>query len=156
MNNLDIGAGNELPKNTEEESWVGIDLSSNDERCVIRDLGRGLPFEDNKFDKIRAHNVLEHIKQDDYIFTWNEIYRCLKPEGIFEIMVPRHTSNASIQDPTHVRYFCPDSFIYFCDDGTGKTAFNGLSEGYGVKTLFKMIDNNFNEDNIIYFVVLKK
>jgi len=156
MNSLDIGCGNELFKDTEDEKWVGIDVSSRDERCILRDLSRGLPFEDNSFDKIKAHNVLEHIDQKDYIFVWNEIYRCLKPEGIFEIMVPRHTSDASIQDPTHVRYFCPDSFIYFCDDGTGETAFKGLSKSYGVTTLFKMVTNNFDEDNIIYFVILKK
>lgn len=153
---LDIGGGNEIPKNTEEETWIGIDLSSNDKRCIIRDLGKGLPFGNNEFDTIRAHNVLEHIKQEDYIFVWNEVYRCLKPNGIFEIEVPRWNKPASVQDPTHVRMFCPKSFQYFCDDGSGKTAFNGLSEGYGVKTLFKMVDNNFNEDNIIYLVILKK
>lgn len=156
MINLDIGCANQLKADTDNEKWIGIDLSSEDPRCIIRDLGRGLPFADKTFEEVKAHNVLEHIKQEDYIFVWNEIYRVLKPDGVFELMVPRHTSNASIQDPTHVRMFCPDSFQYFCDDGTGKTAFNGLSDGYGVKTLFKMVDNNFNEDNIIYFVVLKK
>jgi len=154
--NLDIGCGNELSKDTKMDKWVGIDLSSNDKRCIIRNLGRGLPFNDNYFDTIKAHNVLEHIKQKDYIFVWNEIYRCLKKDGIFEIMVPRWNKEVSIQDPTHVRFFCAESFQYFCDDGSGKTAFNGLSEGYGVKTKFKMIDNNFDEDNVIYFVILKK
>jgi len=154
--NLDIGCGNELPKDTAEEKWIGIDLSSNDKRCIIRDLGRGFPFSNNSFDKVRASNVLEHIKQDDYIFVWNEIYRVLKSDGIFEIEVPRWNKPASVQDPTHVRFFCLESFQYFCDNGSGKTAFNGLSEGYGVKTLFKMVDNNFNEDNVIYLVYLKK
>ena len=153
---LDIGCGNELPKDTETEKWCGIDLSSNDDRCIIRDLGRGIPFNDNTFDKVRCHNVLEHIKQEDYIFVWNEVYRVLKPGGIFEIEVPRWDKVSSVQDPTHVRFFVPESFQYFCDDGSGKTAFNGLSESYGVRTLFKMIDNNFNEDNIVYFVILKK
>jgi len=105
---------------------------------------------------IRAHNVLEHIDQEDYIFVWNEIYRVLKKDGIFDLMVPRWNKSAAIQDPTHVRYFCPESFQYFCDDGSGKTAFDGLSDSYGVKTLFKMIDNNFEKDDIVYHVILKK
>jgi len=161
--NLDVGCGNHIPENTKEDKWIGIDVSSKDPRCIIRDLKRGLPFDDNSFDMVKADNVLEHIDQADYIFVWNEVYRVLKPGGIFDIVVPRWKTPASIQDPTHVRFFCPESFQYFCDDGSGKTAFDGLSDGYGVKTLFKMIDNTFNktvicgqQEDVVYKVILKK
>jgi predicted SAM-dependent methyltransferase len=156
MLNLDIGGGNNIPKDTKEEQWIGIDLASDDPRCIIRDLKRGLPFENNSFGMVRAHNVLEHIPQEDYIFVWNEIHRVLKPEGYFDISVPNWKHPASVQDPTHVRFFAPESFQYFCDDGSGKTAFNGLSESYGVKTLFKMVDNTFDANDITFNVVLKK
>ncbi|MDC0586490.1 class I SAM-dependent methyltransferase [Gammaproteobacteria bacterium] len=44
------------------------------------------PFENESFDSIFLDNVLEHIEEPDNIL--NEIYRLLKPEGIFIIGVP--------------------------------------------------------------------
>lgn len=94
------------------EGWGGVD--------VIRDIEKGLPFDDNKFDRIEAHNILEHIK--DLIFVMNECYRVLKVGGTLDIIVP-FGRNATI-DPTHVRNFYENDFSFFinCD-------FNSLCAG---------------------------
>lgn len=47
----------------------------------LRDVSKKLPYEDNSFDKIICHNVLECI--EDKIGFINESYRILKKGGIF-------------------------------------------------------------------------
>jgi len=71
----------------------------------VRDLLRGLPFNDNTFDEIRAHHCLEHIPAgEDLIFVMSELCRVLKPGGILDISVP-HSSSFDA--------FCPDHRSYW-------------------------------------------
>lgn len=49
-----------------------------------------LPFEDNTFDVILLHHVLEHIPDDEGIIK--EIYRILKVGGVFILGVPNEGS----------------------------------------------------------------
>lgn len=69
-----------------------------------------LPFKDNSIDEIACFEVLEHLS--DLIFTMNEMWRVLKPEGTLKGKVPGTWSGA-IADPTHKRIFVPESFDYF-------------------------------------------
>lgn len=49
--------------------------------------GLNLPFRDATFDKVICSEVLEHVP--DYQAVLREIYRVLKPGGLFAVSVPR-------------------------------------------------------------------
>lgn len=73
------------------------------------------PTGDATVDAIRASHVMEHIPAGHQrIDVMNEAHRVLKPGGVFEIIVPFFTGSwHAIADPTHVSFWCLESFHYF-------------------------------------------
>jgi len=69
--------------------------------------------EDEMFDKIIANDVLEHIQ--DLVTAMTNCKRLLKPKGEMHIHVPYDLSLGAWQDPTHVRAFNENSFLYYTD-----------------------------------------
>ena len=61
--------------------WGGI--GGNDLLCM--DL-QNIPFEDKTFDVVISEEVMEHI--EDYNKALDEVYRVLKPEGIYIFTIP--------------------------------------------------------------------
>jgi SAM-dependent methyltransferase len=93
---LDIGCG-KMPykdyilKNSMVKQYIGLDLES----ALIYDenikadftwQGKKMPFTANEFDCAFGTEVLEHCPEPEVILK--EIYRVLKPEGIFFFTVP--------------------------------------------------------------------
>ena len=76
------------------EDFVNIDFSPiTSERealkCdVVHNLKFGLPFDDNSADLILLHQVGEHFNRHDGLILYKDVFRTLKPEGIFEMSVP--------------------------------------------------------------------
>jgi SAM-dependent methyltransferase len=109
---LNVGCGNQR-----KPGWIGIDKVQTPAVDIVRDLARGLPFEDSSVDEIYCDNVLEHIgPPEDFVFVLNEFYRVLKPGGLATIIVPDARSQGAWQDPTHVRAFVPRSALYWNQD----------------------------------------
>ncbi len=65
------------------------------------------------FDCIIANDVLEHIP--DLVSAMSNCLRLLRPGGRFEISVPYDLSLGAWQDPTHVRAFNENSWLYYTD-----------------------------------------
>ncbi len=65
------------------------------------------------FDKIIANDVLEHIP--DLVCAMTNCKNLLKPGGEFHIHVPYELSLGAWQDPTHVRAFNENSWLYYTD-----------------------------------------
>jgi len=112
LRRINVGCGNQkMP------GWIGIDRVPTAAVDLVRDLARGLPFEDSSVDEIYCDNVLEHIgPNEDFIFVLNEFYRVLKSGGIATLIVPDGRSQAAWQDPTHQRAFVPRSALYWNQD----------------------------------------
>jgi ubiquinone/menaquinone biosynthesis C-methylase UbiE len=72
---------------------------------VVRDLRRGIPFDDDSFDEILIDNVLEHFDVDDARFLIDEMYRVLRPGGKAVVIVPHARSDEAVQDPTHRSFY---------------------------------------------------
>ncbi|MBC8550660.1 MAG: class I SAM-dependent methyltransferase [Candidatus Brocadiales bacterium] len=53
---------------------------------IIADSQGHLPFSDNTFDRVKALDVLEHLP--DLPLALSEIYRVLKPNGVFCVAIP--------------------------------------------------------------------
>ncbi len=144
---LDIGSG-PIPKNPFLAKKVyGADLRSKTENNVVHaDLSTGqLPFENNSFDYVTAYDVLEHIPRISsinnqttypFILLMNEIFRVLKPGGVFFNIQPCYPSKDVFQDPTHVNIITEDTLmLYFCESAWARIygytgSFNMLADGW--------------------------
>ena len=104
---LDIGCGP-----SKAPGHIGLDHHSFPGVDVVRDIRRGLPFDDDSFDGVRMHHCLEHFGGEDLLFLVNEVWRVVRPGGILEITVPDATSPNRYRDPTHLtRDWSEDSFM---------------------------------------------
>ena len=68
---------------------------------------------DNSVDEVRAFDFLEHVPIGKTIFVIEEIYRVLKPDGIFEHFTPSTDGRGAFQDPTHVSFWNINSWFYY-------------------------------------------
>ena len=135
---LNIGCGT-LNRSKKE---IGYDIDLGCKPDVCGDI-ENLPFKDESFSEIRAIHVFEHVKE--IVASFNECYRIMEVGGRLHIRVPLFPNVGSIADPTHVRYFVPETFGYFVRPG----ALPGLNH------LFDMGDIRTTEQEI-YCILRKK
>jgi len=101
---LDLCSGTAAPQR-KREGYTTIDARPFDGVDFVCELGSApLPFADNSFTEIRAHDALEHIR-DGFFELMDECWRVMQPKGIFDIHVPRFPSPAAIMHPEHCQYF---------------------------------------------------
>lgn len=140
---LDMGCGR-IPRNPfGAQTSFGIDVREDLEigiKCA--DLAiEGIPFESNRFDYITAYDFLEHIprvvylpqRRNSFVELMNEVWRTLKPGGIFLSQTPIYPFPAAFQDPTHVNYITVETFTQYFDDK------NKLGAMYGFNGSFKVL-----------------
>lgn len=73
-------------------NFIGLALEPAHEREVRHDLAAALPYSDNSIAKVQAQDVLEHLPFERVPFVLDEIYRVLKPGGVFRLSVPDYRS----------------------------------------------------------------
>lgn len=122
---LDIGCGNH-----KRAGHVGIDRARLEGVDVVWDVRSGLPSHDSSVDYIVADNLMEHIGAE-FIDVMNDLRRALKPSGRLTVIVPGiHSPAAAFGDPTHVRWFAPETWDYF-DVANGR--WHDYGQSYGIK-----------------------
>lgn len=102
---LHIGCGdNKIP------GAIGVDRRATD---VVHDLEQiPWPFQDNSFDIVVAHSILEHLTP--FIPVMEEIHRVCRDRVI--ISVPYFRSLHAYNDPTHVHFFTHKSMDYVLEN----------------------------------------
>jgi len=55
---------------------------------IGHDLRHALPYADNSFEGVYSEHTLEHMYPSEALFMIDEVYRVLKPGGIFRCSVP--------------------------------------------------------------------
>lgn len=150
---LDIGCG-EQPRNPFNASQsYGLDIREDLSKNIrYADLTvEPLPFNENMFDFITAYDFLEHVprviylpeRRFPFIELMNEIYRTLKPGGIFLSRTPFYPISSAFTDPTHVNVITADTFpMYFDDKHT-------WARMYGFKGSFKLQFQAVNETHLV-------
>ncbi|MEI8250467.1 MAG: methyltransferase domain-containing protein [Synechococcus sp. ELA057] len=123
---VDLGCGRSRRNPFQADICLGVDVFASDEpdyfRCRLGiDL---LPFSEASVDFFSAYDVIEHIPRvlwrdgeliNPFISLMNEIYRCLKPSGIFYAETPAFPHAPAFQDPTHVNIITEQTVYYFCE-----------------------------------------
>jgi SAM-dependent methyltransferase len=153
---LDLGC-NSKPKNPFcYDELFGIDIGSPkdlDPAVIFKQANLALspiPFEDCQFDSVSAFDFIEHIPRIlpnaeftetrfPFIELMNEVWRVLKPDGIFYAVTPAFPSPEAFQDPTHVNIITSKTHEYFCGtDCFGKYyGFRGNFEAVEVRWVLK-------------------
>lgn len=98
---------------------LGIDFSSMSDADIVLDLNKEkLPFEDNSIDFAFSSHALEHLTVDGFFNVLSEVYRILKPEGQFKLVVPYFTTAANFANPFHNNNICfnEHTFRFFSSD----------------------------------------
>jgi len=150
---LDIGCGPK-PKNPFNATEVyGIDVRDDIDAGVRKaDLVvEPIPFEDNSFDFVTAHDFLEHIprliytpqRRNAFVEVMNEVWRVLKPDGVFLSFTPAYPQPAAFRDPTHVNIITDETFpVYF--DNVYRWA-----SAYGFKGAFQIISQEWRGPHLL-------
>lgn len=93
------------------EGWKSVDLKNG---AITADLRERWPWEDESVGAFRAFDLLEHLPDKQH--TVQEIHRCLKPGGYLISLTPSTDGRGAFMDPTHVSYWCEQSWWYYTRD----------------------------------------
>ena len=120
---INIGSGRKYMN-----GWLNVDINPDTSPDVVLDLScsalqwplalESATLGSLKLDRglvatILADNVIEHI--GDLTLFMTNCLELLREKGRMIIVVPYHRSNTAWQDPTHVRAFNENSWIYYTD-----------------------------------------
>jgi SAM-dependent methyltransferase len=127
---LDLGCG-QRPRNPYRcDELYGVDIRSGLSAPGVRQIVAAnlaiepIPFPDGHFDSLSAFDFLEHVPRValDYskgvsrlpfIELMNEVWRVLKPDGLFYAVTPVFPHEKVWRDPTHVNPLTSKSHRYF-------------------------------------------
>ena len=127
---LDLGCGNRPRNPFACPELYGVDIrDSLSAPGVVRIVAANLslqpiPFDDGFFDSLSAYDFLEHVPRAalDYasgtthfpfVELMNEVWRVLRPGGIFYAVTPAFPHEKAFRDPTHVNVLAAKSHRYF-------------------------------------------
>lgn len=163
---IDLGSGK-----AKTPGHIGIDIMEGSDiewdlnkglphKIVMMDFGGGIekqPMKDfftkpGTIEGIRSSMLLEHL--NNIIPLMNDCYKLMAPGALFEISVPHKDSWEAYADPTHVRFFVEQSFLYFAKD----SPFAKEQEEYAITARFEVVrcERGTGVDSWQIFVVLKR
>lgn len=111
MKLLDIGCGNNKKAN-----HIGIDIRDYPNVDIIRDITKGLPFDDDSIDGVFSSHFMEHVERGDVKFVLEEIHRVLKKGSRFELIVPHVKSDQAFM-MEHLSYWEKSVVQVLCGNG---------------------------------------
>lgn len=97
------------------DGFVNIDNRPECEPDLCQNILKGLPYAESSVDMVRADDFLEHVPQPMMIAVIEEIWRVLKPGGLFASHTPSTDGRGAFQDPTHVSFWNRNSWFYYSD-----------------------------------------
>lgn len=135
-NGLNLGCGTIRIENSIEGSKVlNIDKFDTNATDFTYDVNNQLPFHDEKFIQIVAHNILEHVNEPFSVLM--EINRVLRIGGFLHIEVPHSGSYNHGTDITHTRGMTFSSFNFLFSD------YNYLYPKGGSPFKFELVEFNY-------------
>ena len=108
---LDLGCGRR-----KRPGYFGIDCQRLDGVDLVCDCNGPIPLPTSCASEVNASDFLEHVFNDRRIHIMTEIWRLLKPGGVFTSFTPSTDGRGAYQDPTHYAFWNQNSFLYYTDD----------------------------------------
>lgn len=152
---LDLGCG------FRKAGSIGIDATAeNTDADLICLLGFDpLPFADDSVDEVACRDFLEHIPKAVFVeserrlrypvmYLMDEIWRVLKPGGMFRSWTPMYPHPEVFQDPTHLSAWTIKSMDYFCG------LYPGAKRIYKIQANFEKV--LVREENFYLYAELRK
>ena len=157
---LDLGCGAKPRNPYKMDEVYGIDIREDLEAKIYKaDLAiEPIPFDDNFFECVTAFDFIEHVPRIIYapsrrfcfVELMNEVYRVLKPGGLFLSYTPAFPRPEVFRDPTHVNIITEETFPLYFDDRTR------LAAMYGFKGYFKIENQSWNQSGMNLVTVMRK
>ncbi|MCC5870461.1 MAG: class I SAM-dependent methyltransferase [Gammaproteobacteria bacterium] len=139
---LDLGCGGSPRNPFAAEQVEGLDVRECPENNVrYADLTTSaIPYPDSAVDYITAYDFLEHVprllympeRRTPFVELMNEIYRTLKPGGIFLSHTPAYPYSQAFQDPTHVNFITYQTFARYFDTEFCWASIYGFRGGFEI------------------------
>jgi SAM-dependent methyltransferase len=150
---LDLGCGPK-PKNPFNATEVyGIDVRTDVDAGIYKaDLVvEPIPFPDESFDFVTAHDFLEHVprliycpqRRNAFVEVMNEVWRVMKPGGVFLSFTPAYPQPAAFRDPTHVNIITDETFPAYFD------SVNRWATAYGFNGAFEIISQEWRGPHLL-------
>ena len=110
---INLACGTHKLNSNSEWQWINIDNNEIVEPDIVRDITKGLPFEDESIDEIKCYHFIEHLEPDEFIDFFNECWRVLKDKSELRLRAPHREYKWAYIDPTHKRFLDEHSFDFF-------------------------------------------
>ncbi len=151
-----------LDNNRDVKPDILCDLDNSAFKWGHRDpQGKHHPIAGDSYDEVHAYEVMEHLGHQGnhhaFFLHFSEIWRILKPGGLFCATVPSRFSEGLWGDPGHRRAIVPMSLVFLdqsqytlqCD----REKPTGMSDYRSIYTAdFRVLDQHDNR-NTFYFVL---
>jgi len=115
IKNLDkiyLYAGDMSNQRRKDKPFIGLSLDNNNSIHIKHDVTKNMDLKDNSVDIYQSEDVFEHIEYLKLLELFNEIYRVLKPNGLFRLSMPDYRCdilyNRSLKDNNGNIYHDPD------------------------------------------------
>jgi predicted SAM-dependent methyltransferase len=73
------------------KNFIGLSLFYNNDIHIQHDVTKPIPLNRNSVDIIQSEDVMEHIEYSKLKNIINEMYRILKPNGLFRLSMPDYS-----------------------------------------------------------------
>lgn len=126
---LDIGCGSKPRNPYGRKNIFAVDIYESSELPANVTFKQAnlftskIPFDDNSFDSVSAYDFLEHVPRVlsseggqtrlPFVMLMNEVWRVLKPGGMFYAIMPVYPHQDLFKDPTHVNFMTDETHEYF-------------------------------------------
>ena len=149
---VDLGSGSNPRNPYNYDRVLGVEANEVGESILNCWIGlESIPLEDSSIDAVTAFDFLEHLPraiwkdgklENTFINTMNDVWRILKPGGLFLAVTPVYPAAEAFQDPTHVNIITEQTIGYF----TGR--FQNIGKRYGFHGMFRQKVNNPGKTHI--------
>jgi predicted SAM-dependent methyltransferase len=134
------------------KEFIGLSLRRDNDMHVRHDVTKPYDLKDDSVDIVQSEDVMEHIEYAECKDCINEIYRVLKPGGLFRLSMPTYECdvlyNRSLQGRHGKIIFDPDGGGSY--DYVNKKVTNGGHVWFPTYASVKemLLSTNFKEDKI--------
>lgn len=153
---LDLGCGRNPRNPFNAKELKGVDVFEDNAMSIRKaDLAsESIPYSGGTFDYVTAFDFLEHVPRIIYlpdrrlpfVELMNEVWRVLKPNGIFFSYTPIYPFSPVFRDPTHVNVLTEETFPFYFDDN------HRWAEMYGFLGSFTVLAQYLQGDNLVSFL----